>query len=337
MDRAAMMRLAGQTTVVATTAGPFAKYGEALVEACAESGTHYCDLTGEVQFMRRMIDAYDARAKQTGARIVHTCGFDSIPSDLGTYCLQKAFVAKFGKPASIVTALYGETSGGASGGTIASGLNIADEAAHDPELRRLLANPYALDPDPTASHAKSPDDKSIGWFPPLKMFTVPFIMAQVNTRVVRRSHALAGYPWGREFRYREVMSTPGNARGLGMAVGTMGMLAGVGIVLGNAKVRELVAKRLPKPGEGPSEEKRLAGHWKVRLVGEHGSDRLVYIAADPDGDPGYRSTARMLGESALCLAHDALSSSGGVTTPSVAMGDALATRLRAAGITLAEQ
>jgi short subunit dehydrogenase-like uncharacterized protein len=331
-DRAAMARIAAQTKVVCTTVGPYAKYGAEVVAACAEAGTHYCDLTGEVHFMRRSIDANQARAEATGARIVHTCGFDSIPSDLGTYLAQQEFIRRFGKPATLVTALFGESSGGISGGTVASAFNMADEGAHDRDLRRLLANPYALDPDPTRARAPSPDEKTIGWDANLKMFTLPFVMAQVNTRVVRRSHALAGFPWGPNFRYREVMSTPGSPKGLVMATGVFAGLAGLALALASPRLRGMLAKRAPQPGEGPSEEKRTHGHWKARIVAERDGQRLVYLAADSAGDPGYGSTAKMLGESALCLAHDTLTSAGGVTTPSIAMGDALAVRLRKAGL-----
>jgi short subunit dehydrogenase-like uncharacterized protein len=333
LDPAAMAAVAGRTKVVCTTAGPFAKYGSELVAACAKAGTHYCDLTGEVQWMRRMIDAHHVTATKTGARIVHTCGFDSIPSDLGTWALQQEMIHTFGTPATRVTALFGESSGGLSGGTIASALSTATEASEHREVRTLLANPYALDPDPLAERPPAPDEVSIGWDRRLKMFTIPFVMAQVNTRVVRRAHALAGQPWGKDFVYREVMSTPGSARGLAMAVGITGGLAGLVFAMKRPRLRAQLAKRAPKPGEGPSPEARAKGHWKVRLVGEAGPDRLIYVVADDHGDPGYASTAKMLGESALCLARDPLTSSGGVTTPSVAMGQALLDRLRRAGLT----
>jgi len=333
LDPAAMASVAGRAKVVCTTAGPFAKYGSDLVAACAEAGTHYCDLTGEVQWMRRMIDAHHATATRTGARIVHTCGFDSIPSDLGTWALQQEMIRTFGKPATMVTALFGETSGGVSGGTVASALETMTEAAEERGVRKLLANPYALDPDPFAERPPAPDEVSIGWDRRLKMFTIPFVMAQVNTRVVRRAHALAGQPWGKDFVYREVMSTPGTPRGLAMAVGITGSLAGLLFAMKRPRLREQLAKRAPKPGEGPSPEVRAKGHWKVRLIGEAGPNRLVYVVADEHGDPGYASTAKMLGESALCLARDPLTSSGGVTTPSVAMGQALLDRLRRAGLT----
>jgi short subunit dehydrogenase-like uncharacterized protein len=237
-----------------------------------------------------------------------------------------------------VTALFGETSGGMSGGTIASIANIADEAAADPEIRRILGDPYALDPDPGAARPEAPDEASIGWNRHLRMFTVPFLMAVVNTRVVRRAHALAGLPWGEGFVYREVMSMPGTARGAVMAAGFAAGLGGLALALRYRRLRELLLRRAPKPGEGPSKERRERGHWKVRYIGEGGSNGsatvLHYVASDR-ADPGYGSTAKMLGESALCLALDPLTSSGGVTTPSVAMGGALLARLRRAGLTFA--
>ncbi len=337
-DRPALDALARRTKVVCTTAGPYAKHGSELVAACAEAGTHYCDLAGEVQWMRRMIDRHHDRARATGARIVHACGFDSIPSDLGTWALQQEFLARFGRPAQRVTALFGETSGGFSGGTVASAMQTAAEADQDREVRRVLGNPYALDPDPHAPRPPAPDEASIGWNHHLRMFTVPFVMAQVNTRVVRRGHALAGLPWGEGFVYREVMSTPGTARGAVMAAALTGALGGIAFALKHRRLSELLARRAPQPGEGPSRERREHGHWKVRFVGEAGAngsaDLLRYTASDR-ADPGYGSTAKMLGESALCLALDPLTSGGGVTTPSVAMGGALLERLRRAGLTFA--
>jgi short subunit dehydrogenase-like uncharacterized protein len=332
LDPAAMADVARRARVVCTTAGPYAKYGKEVVAACAAAGTHYCDLTGEVSFMRAMIDAHHERAKQTGARIVHTCGFDSIPSDLGTWAAQQEFIRRFGRPASHVTALFGETRGGVSGGTIASALGIASAAEHDRELRRLLANPYGLDPDPNASRPPAPDVHSISWNADLGMFVAPFVMAATNSRVVRRAHALAGFPWGEDFVYTEAMSAPGTAGGLLRAVATTAGLGAFAFALKRPMLRAQVAKRAPQPGEGPSAHTREHGHWKARFLAVHGDDKLVYVAADPHGDPGYASTTKMLGESALCLAFDELSSPGGVTTPSVAMGGALLERLIAAGL-----
>lgn len=337
-DRRALDELVRRTKVVCTTVGPYAKHGGDLVAACVEAGTHYCDLTGEVPWMRRMIDLHHERARATGARIVHTCGHDSIPSDLGTWALQQEFIARFRRPATRVTALFGEMSGGLSGGTIASGLGIAAEAERDAEVRRLLANPYALDPDPHAPRPPAPDETAIGWNPHLRLFTAPFVMAPVNSRVVRRAHALAGFPWGEDFVYREVMSAPGSARGALMAAGFTGALGGLAFAMKHRRLRELLARRAPQPGEEPSRERREHGHWKARFLGEAGAngtaDRLLYVAGDR-ADPGYGSTAKMLGEAALCLALDPLTSAGGVTTPSVAMGGALLARLRRAGLTFA--
>ena len=332
-DRAALDAIARASRVVCTTVGPFSKYGSDLVAACAEHGTHYCDLTAEVHWMREMIDLHHERARATGARIVHACGFDSIPSDLGTFLAQQEMVKRFGAPARSITALYGEQSGGMSGGTVASGLEIA-KAAEDLATRRAIGRPHALDPDPDAVHDPVRDEAKLGWEPRLRMFTIPFFMAFSNTRVVRRGHALAGFPWGQDFRYREVMSMPGNARGLAMAVGVTAGLAGFAAVMKRPALRERLAKRLPQPGEGPSPEKRAKGHWKVRFLAD---EKLVYIAADAHGDPGYASTAKMLGESALCLARDPLTSPGGVLTPAFAMGNALAERLRGAGLTFAPE
>ncbi|MDX2093661.1 MAG: saccharopine dehydrogenase NADP-binding domain-containing protein [Kofleriaceae bacterium] len=333
LDPSSLAAVAQRTRVVCTTVGPYAKYGSDLVAACATAGTHYCDLAGEVQWMRRMIDAHHERARETGARIVHACGFDSIPSDLGTWALQQEMIATFGAPASSVTALFGESSGRASGGTVASGAQTAIEAGADRAVREVLSNPYALDPDPYASRPPVRDEASIGWDARLKMFTVPFLMAQINTRVVRRAHALAGFPWGQDFTYREVMSTPGSPRGLVKATGITAALAGLAFALKRPRLRAQLLARAPKPGEGPTAEQRARGYWKVRFIGENGPHRLVYIVADAHGDPGYQSTAKMLGEAALSLARDPLTSSGGVITPSVAMGGALLQRLRRAGLT----
>jgi short subunit dehydrogenase-like uncharacterized protein len=331
MNAADCAAVAKRTKVVCTTVGPYSKYGSAIVAACADAGTHYCDLTGEVHWMREMIDAHHERAKQTGARIVHTCGFDSIPSDLGTWATQQEFIKRFGRAASKVTSFYGEQSGGLSGGTAASAFAIAD-AMNDPAVRRVLRNPYGLDPDPDAPHPKD-GNRVVGWDPFLKMFYVPFFMAATNGPVVRRAHALARYPWGKDFIYREVMSTPGNPRGALMAATITAGLASLAAAMKRPRLRSMLEKRAPRPGEGPSQEKRERGHWKVRFVAEDGNDRLLYIVADPAGDPGYASTAKMLGESALCLAYDPLESGGGCLTPSVAMDGALLDRLRRAGLT----
>jgi short subunit dehydrogenase-like uncharacterized protein len=242
-------------------------------------------------------------------------------------------IARHGEPASRITALYGPVKGGFSGGTAASAMVLA-ELSRDPAIQKILGNPYALDPDPRAPRPPAPDERAIGWNAPLRVFTAPFIMGATNSRVVRRSHALAGLPWGDDFVYREATATPGTVRGLSFAAGMTGGLAALAFALKRPRLRARLAERAPKPGEGPSREAREAGHWRVRMLAERGDVRIVYRVADR-GDPGYDSTARMLGESALCLALDPLTSSGGVTTPSIAMGATLIDRLRAVGLEFA--
>jgi short subunit dehydrogenase-like uncharacterized protein len=328
LDRDACARIARRTKVVCTTVGPYAKLGSPLVDACAETGTHYCDLTGEVQWMREMIDLHDASAKATGARIVHTCGFDSIPSDLGVWATQQEFVRRFGHPAHEVTAHYTDVTGGFSGGTYASMFGMA-EAMSDPQVRRVLADPYGLDPDRNGQPRVR--DNTVGWSRELRRLTVPFLMASVNTRVVRRGHALAGRPWGDDFIYREVMAPRSAATAMIVLAG----MAGVAAALKRPRLRAMLQRRATQPGDGPSPETRARGHWKVRFIARRDDEKLEYVVADPHGDPGYASTSKMLGESALCLAYDPLESCGGLLTPSVAMNGALLARLRAAGLTFA--
>ena len=331
LEQADCERLAAQAKVICTTVGPYTKYGSEVVAACAAAGTHYCDLTGEVNWMRMMIDAHHETARQTGARIVHASGFDSIPSDLGTWATQQAFIERFGAPAHSVTAYYGKIAGGFSGGTAGSMFVIADAMKHR-EVRKVLGNPYGLDPDPRAKRPSAPDEVAPRWDSTVDMFTVPFVMASTNSRVVRRAHALAGFPWGEDFVYREVMTTPKSAKGLVMAAGITAGLGSLALAMRSPRLRKMLEARAPKSGEGPDEATRERGHWTVHFVAKSGSDRLDYVVADPNGDPGYQSTSKMLGESAMCLAFDPLDSQGGVTTPSLAMGGALQARLVAAGL-----
>jgi short subunit dehydrogenase-like uncharacterized protein len=267
-DRASLEKLAAETRVVCTTVGPYARYGNELVAACVAQGTDYCDLTGEVQWMRRTIDAHHEEAGRTGARIVHTCGFDSLPSDLGVAMLQDYARRVHGRPAQKVTALFGEMSGGASGGTIASMLIALDEAKHDREARRALGDPYGLDPKPRRGGPDGSDSFAIGFDDHLKSFTAPFVMASVNTRVVRRSNAVMEYAYGTDFEYRELMSTGRGAAGLARAASVVAGLGGFIASLQVPPLKKLVTKRLPKPGEGPTPEQRAKGHYVLRLFGD---------------------------------------------------------------------
>jgi short subunit dehydrogenase-like uncharacterized protein len=335
-DPASLEALAAQARVVCTTVGPYAKYGSALVAACAKLGTDYCDLTGELQWMRRMIDAHEAAAKQSGARIVHTCGFDSIPSDLGTFFLQREMRARHGVPARHVKLRVKGSKGGASGGTIASMLHMLDEAEKDPSIRRLLADPYALNPadrrsgaDRNEAFAPARDDDFEGW-------VGMFVMAGINTRVVRRSNVLLGDLYGADFRYDEAILTGGGPGGFLKALGLGFGTGGVMTLMSVGPIRRTLARFLPQPGDGPSKEQRESGYFDLEFFGEHPDDRGKSLRARVTGDrdPGYGSTAKMLAESAVCLALDPAGTGGGFFTPASAMGDALIERLRErAGLT----
>jgi short subunit dehydrogenase-like uncharacterized protein len=332
-DPASLDAIASRCEVIISTVGPYAKYGAGLVAACARNGTDYCDLTGETQFVRAMIDAHDKEARKTGARIVHCCGYDSIPSDLGTLMVQEAFRRQHGRYASEVKMAAGEMHGALSGGTFASMLNIVDELKESPGLRKLLGDPYALNPQGVRGPDKG-DQTGVRFDKDFDMWTAPFVMAAINTRIVRRSHALMGLPWGEDFRYSEVMSTGKGVKGLSRAVAAA---AGTAAFLGALAVpftRPLIEKRLPSPGEGPGEEARAKGYFKTRLVALGDGQAVHGLVADRR-DPGYGSTAVMLSESALCLALDGarLQTGGGVLTPASAMGMRLVEHLRAAGMT----
>jgi short subunit dehydrogenase-like uncharacterized protein len=335
-DRASLDRLAVDASVVCSTVGPYALHGRELVAACVEAGTDYCDLTGEPQFVRAMIDAHHERARATGARIVCCCGYDSIPSDLGTLMLQERAQKKHGAPCPSVKHLAGEAKGGMSGGTAASMVALMDEASRDPAVRRLLNDPYALDPDRGEPGPDGHDQRGVRWDRDLAQWTGPFLMAAINTRVVRRSNALLGYAWGRDFRYREAMSFGSGAKGwltaAGVSAGTTLGVAAVAV----GPVRRLVAKRLPAPGEGPSKAVRDAGFFVSRLVGTLAGDGgKLRGTVRGTSDPGYGETAKMLSESAVCLAKDgdAIPRRGGVLTPASCMGMRLVERLRDAGMT----
>lgn len=334
-DRPALDRVAASARVVATTVGPYAKYGETLVAACAAAGTHYADINGEVPFMRRMIDLHHAEAQRTGARIVHTCGYDSIPSDLGTWFVCRAYRERHGELPSSLLHAAGESRGTVSGGTVASGLNLFDAASGDRGLRRLLADPYALVDGPRGDDPR--DDLTVRFNHDLGLWTGPFVMASVNGRVVRRSAsllALEGRGGYGSARYSEVMSTGRGPRGALLAGAVSAAIAGGMAFLSVAPLRRFAAERfLPKPGEGPSAEARRRGFFVSRFVAA-GPKGVVRATMRGEGDPGYDATSRMLGESAMCLAFDDLDAPGGVRTPASTMPEALLARLRAQRISL---
>ena len=334
-DESALAALASRARVVITTVGPYALYGSNLVAACVEAGTDYCDLAGEVQWIRKMIDTHHVRAKETGARIVHCCGFDSIPMDMGVWFLQDSVKQSRGHYCDDIALYVKATKGTASGGTIASMMNIIKEAKQDRSIARMMANPYALNPEGEREGPDGRDQQKVVFDADAGCWTGPFVMAGVNTRVVRRSNALADYPYGRDFRYREATLT---GRGVtGWLKGTVMTLALGGLVLGisMSPTRKLLQRFvLPKPGEGPNRELQQTGFFNLMQIGKLPDGTVLRTRITGDQDPGYGSTSKMLAEAAVCLAKDELDARGGVLTPASAMGGQLLTRLRdSAGLT----
>jgi len=330
LDAQAMAAIARRARVVCSTVGPYAKWGSPLVAACADAGTSYCDLTGEPDWVRSMIDAHEKRALATGARIVPSCGFDSIPSDLGVFVLGRHFAAKGRR---LVEARLRVTSvrGGPSGGTIASALGIA-ERMRDPAARRVMADPYALNPEGQRSGPDRNEPLQPRRDPTTGHWLAPFVMAAANTRVVRRSNALLDFPYGRDFRYEETMDTGDGARGFARAAAVSAGFVAFFAALATSPTRSLVARMLPSPGEGPDRDARENGHFRIAIDGRGDDGTTVRALVAADKDPGYGATAIMLGQSALCLAGDELPSRAGFLTPSTAMGEPLLARLRAAGV-----
>lgn len=333
-DEHALRELAESARVVVTTVGPYARYGLPLVRACAAAGTHYADLTGEVLFMRRSIDAAHTAAQASGARLVHACGFDSVPSDLGVLALHREAEARGAGGLTDVEFVVSLV-GGVSGGTVASLSEQVAELRRDRSQIRVVLNPYSLSPDPG-------EEPKLGWQPDLhrprreraaRVFRGPFVMGAVNSRVVRRSNALSGFAYGRRLRYRESMATGPGVRG---ALAAVGLLIGIPLVIAGywlAPTRRLLDRLLPSPGDGPSEELQARGRFDVTLTAQTERGGTLRLQISADGDPGYRATAVMLSQAGLCLAFDGdhLPAAAGVLTPATAMGAPLIERLEEAG------
>ncbi|MGV0835147.1 saccharopine dehydrogenase family protein [Mycolicibacterium thermoresistibile] len=342
---ATLEAMVARARVVVTTVGPYTRYGMPLVAACAAAGTDYADLTGETMFIRRAIDLHHKQAADNGARIVNSCGFDSIPSDITVYALYR-------RAAEDGTGQLGDTdlvvrrfAGGVSGGTAASMLEVMRTASEDPEARRLMTDPYTLSPD-RAAEPELGGQPDIRWrrggeiAPELDGYWVgAFVMGVANTRIVRRSNALLDYAYGQRFEYAEQMSL-GKSIGapVAAAMATAGNAAafGLGSRFFNRLPDKLVERITPKPGTGPSERTREKGHYTVETYTTTTSGARYVARMSQQGDPGYKATAVLLGESGLGLAldRDKLSDLCGVLTPAAAMGDVLLTRLPAAGVTL---
>jgi short subunit dehydrogenase-like uncharacterized protein len=324
--------MARRTKAIITTVGPYQKYGEPLVAACAAAGTDYVDLSGEPPFMRKMIDSYADQARESGARIVHSCGFDSIPFDLGVFYVQQLATEKFGAPAPLVKGRVMAAKGGASGGTVASMLATLENIG-DPFVRRTMRDIYSLAPDENANRPRQPDGNRPHYDRDTGKWVAPFIMAAINARNVHRSNMLMNYAYGENFKYSEMMAAP-NAPAAFAIAGGMG--AGAGALLFPPTRALMKNTVLPKPGDGPSKRQRETGFYKILFVAKNDDGETVKAIVKGDRDPGYGSTSKMIAESALCLAFDVdrEETPGGVWAPAAAMGEKLIKRLEdKAGLT----
>jgi len=337
--------MAARTQVVVTTVGPYTRYGLPLMAACAAAGTDYADLTGEAMFVRESIDLYNKQATDTGARIVHSCGFDSIPSDLSVYGLHRTAREDDAGELGDTNYVVRSFSGGLSGGTIASILEVLHTASSNPDARRQLADPYTLTPDRGAEPelGRQPD---LPWgrggqiAPELSgTWTAGFLMAPYNTRIVRRSNALLDWAYGQRFRYSEHMSVGSSAlaavaSAVGGGVGNA--MFGLGSRYFRLLPRRVVERIVPKPGTGPSAASRERGYYRIETYTTTTIGARYVARMEQRGDPAYKATSVLLGESALALAfdRDTLSDLRGVLTPAAAMGDALLARFPGAGVSL---
>ncbi|ABS03583.1 saccharopine dehydrogenase family protein [Kineococcus radiotolerans] len=336
-DEESLRTLAESTRVMVSTVGPYLRHGLPLVQACARAGTHYADLTGEVLFVRASIDTADEAARASGARIVHSCGFDSVPSDLAVLLAHEWAQAQDAGPLTSATLEVLSARGGFSGGTVDSLRLQLDTARRDRQARRLVGDPYALSPD----RAREPDlGRQPDVFRPHRReatseWVAPFVMATYNTRVVRRSNALLDHAYGPRLRYAEVMAFSGRTAAL-RASAVTGVLAGLTGLLAVQPLRPLLDRLLPSPGTGPGERTRRTGHFRLRVDARTESGRRATVTVAAQGDPGYAATAVMLGQSALALALDGdrLPARAGVLTPATGIGMPLVNRLRHEGFTL---
>ena len=316
-DKDSIASMVQQTKCVLTTVGPYQLYGANILQQCVIHGVDYVDLCGEPGWMHEMINEHAEQAKETGARIVFSCGFDSIPFDLGVYFLQKEVLARHGQPASNVRGRVRAMNGEFSGGTAASlGATMAS-LKEKPELFEVLVNPFALSNGFTGPE-QAQDSKPI-YDDKLETWVAPFFMAPINTKNVHRSNALMDHLYGKDFCYNEMWIQGPGEEGKAAAefVGSMNPLADA-----------------PAPGEGPSKESRENGNYDVLFCADLSDGSSLHASVSGDMDPGYGSTSKMIAESALCLVDDCSELSGGIYTPAPAMGEKLITRLQAsAGLT----
>jgi len=331
-DIESLIKLTSKTKVICTTVGPYAKYGSNLIEACIKTNTNYCDITGETQWIRKMIDKYHFEAKENKIKIINSCGFDSIPSDMGVFYSQKKIFEKTGKYANKINMRVAGAKGGISGGTYNSLSNVLEEARVDKEVRKTLTNPYGLNPIDKQTGPDKADLQSVIFDKVSNSWIAPFVMAGINTKIVRRSHALIDFKYGSDFCYDEATLS-----GKGVMGQLKGYLSLIPIFLATRKkgsfIKNIVDYILPKSGEGPSKKTRISGYYNLRFYLTQ-QNKIYLSKVIGDMDPGYGSTSKMLAESAVCLAIDQIPETYGVLTPSTALGEPLLKRLQEnAGLT----
>ena len=318
--------------VIISTVGPYLKYGLPLIKSCLKNNTSYCDITGEVPFIRESIDLFHENAKKNKCRIIHSCGFDSIPSDLGVLLLQKTSIEKYDKLCNKVNLYVQEIRGSLSGGTIASIVNLIKYKELYPDKRRMLKSPFSLNPHGTINnYVNQPTLKSIRWDKQIKKWTAPFLMSGINTRIVRRTNAIANFSYGKNFKYNEMSSYD---KGLLGFLKALMMLCVLGLLQSSIKSKTLLQilkkRAFPKPGEGPSKNKMRNGFFKMKLIGYIKNRTSISVTVAGDSDPGYSATATMLAESAISilLNEDKIPDSYGVLTPASGLGLTLIDRLK---------
>ena len=317
-NAASVGQMVSDCKVVITTVGPYQLYGEELIKQCAQQGTDYVDLSGEPSWMHETIAQYSAAAKASGARIVHSCGFDSIPFDLGVYCLQQHAIAQTGKPITMVKGRVRAMNGTFSGGTIASMRATMASAQANPAIIKVLTNPFALTegftgPEQPTGTAPQYDEELNSW-------SAPFIMAAINTKNIHRSNLLLGHQYGEDFRYDEMLLTGDGDQGKAAA--------------DYVAKDDSIGKSDLQPGDGPTQEERENGNYDAIFAGQNCEGELMISSVQGDRDPGYGSTSKMLAEAAICLLENPTLAGGGLWTPAAALGQALIDRLQAhAGLT----
>ena len=326
-DKYSLEKICGKTKVICSTVGPYALYGTNLIHACIKMKTNYCDISGETQWIRKIIDTFHEKAKKQKIKIVNSCGFDSIPSDMGVYFCQSNYYKENGEYANEINMRVAGTRGGFSGGTYNSLTNVIHEASLNKSVRKILNNPYGLNPINEQSGPDKKDLKSVEYDNEAKSWIAPFVMAGINTKIVRRSNALLNYKYGNSFLYSEAVLV-GNGI-LGKIIGYLSLIPILMVIQKKGSViKKIVDLFVPKAGEGPSKKQRENGFFSLKFF--FGNNRQRYLAkVTGDMDPGYGSTSKMLAECAICLAlDDTLNENYGVITPSVAFEENILERLQ---------